>query len=49
MISVKYIVRIIAGAIVLWLAMGCSVPYRDLDNTSSPQPTDQEPPKKILI
>ena len=49
MISIKHIVWIIGGAVTLWLAMGCSAPYRHLDNTSSPQPTDQEPPKKILI
>ncbi len=48
MISIKHIIWIIGGVLTLLLAMGCSAPYRHLDNTSSPQPTDQEAPKKIL-
>jgi hypothetical protein len=49
MISIKHIIWVIGGAITLWLAVGCSAPYRALDSASSPQPADQEAPKKIII
>jgi hypothetical protein len=49
MISIKHIIWVIGGAITLWLMVSCSTPYRTLDSASSPQPADQEAPKKIII
>lgn len=52
MMSIKYIIWIMGGAVSLWLAIGCSAPYRSLDNTSSTPPSkteDKTPIKKIMI
>ena len=52
MISIKHIVWVVGGAVSLWLTVGCSAPYRSLDNTSSTpssETEDKKPIKKIII
>ena len=50
MFSIKHFVWLLTGAITLWLAIGCSIPHRPVDNTSSsPEEIPQEPIKKIII
>jgi hypothetical protein len=50
MSSIKHFVWLFTGAITLWLAIGCSIPHRPFDNTStSSQEIPQEPIEKIII